>query len=364
MKKVYVFEVHQHRQKSYVGAAPARDLVRMATKVELEAPQDANRPVNPKRLQEIAQFVAESDGMLSSSIVIGTNNNLLSVHPVEGMSDVYYLDFPETETEFKKFENSFEIMDGQHRLFSFLQDYIKLADGEPFDLSFQLYIKPTLRDRRMIFKNTNEKQEKVASNLLMWFRKQLNMLSEKEEKYYGVVALLNNETVSPLKGRIIMSAEKVVGGFKAKQIISILDKANIQTVGTAALDDQQMLKMISEYLSGWENAVGTKISDRDALYGAFSKIAGFRFMVLMLPAFYKQAVADRQSFSADYVKKKIDTLCANNGIAAADIFDKTSEYMKGLGGNPFSSETQITALASDWIQKLGAITNDSFDPLA
>ena len=67
-----------------------------------------------------------------------------------------------------------------------------------------MYITPTLRERRLIFKNTNEEQKQVASNLLLWFRKQLGMLTDKEKAYHPVVELLNNESCSPLKNRIIM----------------------------------------------------------------------------------------------------------------------------------------------------------------
>lgn len=199
------------------------------------------------------------------------------------------MSFPETEAEFADFKDSFDIMDGQHRLFSFLKDYSKLSDDEVFDITFEMYIEPTMRERRLIFKNTNEKQEKVASNLLMWFREKLNMLNEKEQTYHAVVALLNSENRSPLKGRIIMGAEKITGGFKAEQIITLLDKTDIKNISTSItnepLANEKMLKLISEYLAGWEIAIGSKIVDRDKDVSAFSKMAGLRFMIAMLSAF-------------------------------------------------------------------------------
>lgn len=58
MRKVYLFQVTQHNLKRYVGKADPRDLVRLATKVEMKVEQEAQRPVNPKRLEEIATFVS------------------------------------------------------------------------------------------------------------------------------------------------------------------------------------------------------------------------------------------------------------------------------------------------------------------
>lgn len=365
MRDIYLLEVVQHNMKRYVGTVAARDLVRLATTVELQAPQEAQRPINPKRLEEIADFVY-ADGTLSTSIVIGTNNDKLSVEPagIEGIPCLYKMSFPETETEFQAYKDSFDIMDGQHRLFSFLNEYCKLVDDDTFELTFEMYIKPTMREKRLIFKNTNEKQEKVASNLLMWFREKLNMLNEKEQTYHPVVSLLNSETKSPLKGRIIMGAEKITGGFKAEQLITIFDKADIINLASPQLTDQRMLKLISEYLAGWEIAVGSKFVDRDKDLGAFSKIAGLRFMIIMLPTFYEQAINDRSPLNTTYVKDKLNALFASEGMEPKDLFDKNSDYFKRLGSNPFAGETPITLLAKEWSNRLKALSSDSFDPLA
>lgn len=365
MKNVYLLEVKQHSMKRYVGAADARSLVRMATKAELQATQEAQRPINPKRLAEIAEFVS-ADGTLSTSIVIGTKDDRITVEPVrvKGISNLFKMGFPETDAEFKRFKDSFDIMDGQHRLFSFLEDYAKLSDDDIFEITFEMYIKPTMRERRLIFKNTNEKQEKVASNLLMWFREKLNMLKEKEQTYHGVVSLLNLESCSPLKGRIIMGAERITGGFKAEQIITLLDKMDIKNISNGPLSDDKMLTLISEYLAGWENAVGSKIVDRDKDLGAFSKMAGLRFMITMLPTFFEQAINEKASFHQAYVAKKINSLFALYGILPRDLFDKTSDYFKSLGNNPFAAETSIVILAKDWSNRLKSLSSGSFDPLA
>ena len=365
MKDLYLFEVTQHNMKRYVGVASARALVKMATKVELQAVQEAQRPINSKRLSEIADFV-EADGTLSTSIVIGNTGDQIKVEKanIPGLPNLYKMSFPETDAEFAAFQNSFDIMDGQHRLFSFLDEYCKIADTDTFEITFEMYVKPTMRERRLIFKNTNEKQEKVASNLLMWFREKLNMLNEKEQVYHPLVSLLNTETMSPLKGRIIMGAEPVISGIKAEQLITIFDKSDIKNLSSTPLADDKMLILISNYLSGWEKAVGSKFVDRDKDLGAFSKVSGIRFMILMLPAFFEQARHERVAFTADYIDTKLNALFAQNGMLPRDLFDKSSDYLKNIPGNPFSGETPITALAKDWSNKLKSMASESFDPLA
>ena len=367
MKKIYLLEVKQNSERSYVGSASARELARLATTKELNEPQDAQRPIEAKRLDEISEYVLEN-GTIATAIVIGTcSADKLAVHKVENsnMDNLYYMDFPETEEEFEEYKDSFNIMDGQHRLFSFLKDKIKIDESIDYDLVFNMYVTPTLRTRRLIFKNTNEKQKSVASNLLLWFRKQLNMLSDKEKNYHSVVELLNNEVSSPLKNKIIMGAEKISGGFKAEQIINILAKSKIKFLGGQELSDEKMFKLLTEYLGGWEEAVGVKILDKDKNVAPFSKISGFRFMILMLPTFYDKAIADKQPINKKYISDCIKRLVSDGaGIEPYDLFNSNGEYIKSLNGNPFSAETPTTYLAEEWSNKLKNQGSADFDPLA
>lgn len=365
MKKIYLIEVKQNNEVSYVGTASARDLVRLATTKELNEPQDAQRPIEAKRLDEISEYVMKG-GMIATSIVIGTCDERLFINKVEesDYENLYYTEFPETEEEFENYKNSFDIMDGQHRLFSFLADRIKIDDTVDYDLAFNMYIMPSLRTRRLIFKNTNEEQKQVASNLLLWFRKQLDMLSDKEKTYHPVVELLNTESKSPLKGKIIMGAEKIIGGFKAEQIINILSKSKIKTIAGKALSEEDLLKLLSEYLCGWEDAVGVKIADRDKNVAPFSKIAGFRFMILMLPAFYDKAVNDKERFTRKYVSDTIKKMTSIRGYEPYQLFDPNGFYIKSLGINPFGGETPTTVLAEEWANTLKNQASDNFDPLA
>lgn len=52
MREIYLLEVQQHNMKRYIGSISARDLVRLATTVELQSVQEAQRPINSKRLSE------------------------------------------------------------------------------------------------------------------------------------------------------------------------------------------------------------------------------------------------------------------------------------------------------------------------
>lgn len=371
MKKIPLFKVVQHDSVRYVGKADARTLVRMAKRTEMNATQEAQRPIEPKRLEEIAEYITQKSGILSTSIVIATVDDRLDVKELPGIKcdeQLYYMEFPETEQEFKDMENCFDLCDGQHRLFSFLDDYRKILDEEPFDLTFELYLKPTLRQRQLIFKNTNEKQKQVATNLLLWFRAQLNMLTGAEKTYHNVVAHLNNENCSPLKGRIIMGAEHITGGYKAKQIIALFHKVKLVTLGgkTADQNDEEMLRIVCAYLTGWENAVGSKLSERDPNMTAFSKMAGLRYMITLIPSFYAKALRDRERLTSTFVENTVIELYREcNAITPREFFDRTSDYYVTHHPNLFFvSETATVNLATQHASALERLNSEDFDPLA
>lgn len=367
MKRVYLLKVCQHSSVRYIGREDPRTLVRMAKKAEMRAVQEAQRPIDPVRLTQIAAYV-ETGGTLSTSLVIGTTDDRIQVVPVEqsgAESDLYYTDFPETEQEFDRFKDSFELMDGQHRLYSFLPEYCKVTEDIPYMVSFEMYLMPTMREKRLIFKNTNEKQKSVAANLLLWFRDKLGMLTPKEKTYHSVVAALNQEAQSPLRGRIIMGAERVVGGYKENQVIDILSKTDVKNViPLHPLSDEAMFRLISQYLSGWEKAVGAKIAERDKNLGAFSKTAGLRYMVTLLPAFYEQAVKNNQKMTSDFVCQAVkDMYNELYGITPMEFFDRNSDYNQRANDNPFASETATLALAKQHANSLKAMTAPAFDAL-
>ena len=365
MKKLYVFEIVQNKEKSYVGVAPARELVRLATTAELhDETTKFQRVIKESRLGEIAEFVAK-DGVLAGAITIGTiYRDKLEVHKVDDsdLSNLYYIEFPETEKEFEEYKNTFDIMDGQHRLFSFKDGNVIIDPDIPYEITFNLYVTPNLREKRKIFKNTNEEQKAVDPNLLLWFRRKLDMLKLDEISYHPVVEMLNFENGSVLKGRIIMGDETNVGGYKANQIIKIFNKINLEKLLGKSGNTEQYFKIVNSYLAGWEKAAGKKFSIRDNDYAPFYKISGLRFMMLMLPAIYNKARTDRELFTKDFVSKTLYSIFASVSRTPDEIF--SSEYLKGEELNPFSAETPTINFAEIWINKLKDLEKDEFDPLA
>ncbi len=358
MKKILLQKITQFNTVYYIGRIDPRILCKVAKELEMSTTQEAQRPLSEKRVKEIACYV-ENYGILPNTLTLATNNNMLKVNKIEGIEgvdDLYYLDFPNTEEELNAYKNTIDVMDGQHRLYSFHDTIRCLADNIKYQIGFTLFITPTLQERRKIFVTCNEKQEKVSGNLLMWFRSKLDMLSEYEKIYYSLVSKLN--TCHPLKGKIIMSAEKIFRGFKAKEVMEALKNAHIDDlcVANQPLSEDKKVKVISTYLSAWENVVGFSFIGSDAkTAGAAIKMAGLRYMLLLLIPMWDKAINHHKLFNTEFIESTIKELISSYGVLYKDFFLANKTW--------FRDRTAIADAANGSAMKIRTFGSESFNPL-
>ncbi len=355
---------------SFTGVMSARDLSRMTKREDYGEIQEAQRPIKKKKVVDISKHVA-SVGVLPTSVVIATKDDRLEVHEVKGSEPpLYYMEVPEEETEFAKYEDSIMILDGQHRLFSFSDDVVKLSSHQEYDITFSVYIRPTKKLCRRIFKDTNEKQDKVDRVVLINLMKELGLLENTVEgKYYDLIEMLANENGSPLKDRIIMKGEKNPGGIKLPQLIKEFDKIDFDSIfekypeefGDMTTDKKY--RILCNYFEGWEKAVGHKIKNRDKRFAAFSKISGIRFMLKLLPAFIDKAIKDKEKWTVDFVNDTLIAVCSTATLPSSPdgFFDINGDYLVGLQYNPYGSETETKAFAREWAGMIKPSTTD-FNP--
>ncbi len=375
MKRIYLQKNTQRSKEFYTGSCDPRILIRMVGDIQITPDSQAQRPLTGHKVKEIADYVSSEneDGMLPSSVILGTKvRGKLDVVPVHGVVsetgeviELYAMDLPDNEAEFEDYREALDIMDGQHRLFSFREDYLLLKDDVTYEIPFSLYVRPTLTERRQIFKITNEKQDKVDSNLLMWFREKLDMLTPLEKQYHPLVTLLNMENCSPLKGRLIMGSEKIYKGLKAQQLIGILHKAKINDLSAKGepLSKENQLRVICTYLEGWEEYFGFKFSDPKKENGPAAKISGLRYMLLLLPNFWNYSVKKKKKFDSRYVKEMLDSL-----TRAVMVPDGLTIFTYDIFLNSFRGEGATVTMAENHSRKLALQLekedeNEAFDPL-
>lgn len=355
MQKVFLQKITQYNQECYIGKLDPRHLVRVATAIGMSEVQDAQRPLNEKRVKDIASYVSER-GILPNTLTLATKDNRFTIIPNES-GDGYYMEFPSDESEFDAFRDAIDVMDGQHRLYSFLPSLALIQQDVVYEIGFTLYIKPTLIERQKIFISCNEKQEKVSGNLLMWFKEKLKMLTEGENEFWSIVSTLNNEY--PLHGRIIMSAERITNGIKAQQLCFILkaSKINDLTIGGKPLTEENKVKIICTYLSAWENVVDFQFSPPSKGAGAATKIAGLRYMLMLIPTIWDKAITDHRKFDEAFITETLISFISSIGVIREEFFTCPEHKMY------FRDRTATSSFVEESIKKIKGLSAGEFDPL-
>lgn len=370
----------QDQTLSYVGRADPRILVEMAVNSNEEGEEQYQRILSKARVEDLSNYVgkrkAGEPAILPGALILGVRkNSALRIRTITGtLRDesgreseykMAAIDFPETPEEARQYPNTIDILDGQHRLFSFSEGIVKLDPDTPYEMNFTLYDDPSLAERRMIFRTANENQKPVNGNLLMWFREKLGLLKPVEKNFHPIITMLNEREDSPLFGRIIMGDERIPKGYKGQQLIMILEKAKIGelSAGNEPLDQDALYRLLSTYLRAWADACGSSfISPKTG--ETSTKISAIRYMLFMLPTFWNEATDSAQKFNAEFLSGALQQLAHSLAVqSVSDIFAPESFWSYAFRG-----EGATVKLAEDHAKLLKRQMQDqrsrSFNPLS
>ncbi len=291
MQKIQALRYNQKDKEIYIFSADP-NFIKKLVKISDISKNDKNfqRPYDIKRIEEIKTYLLGKDklykkgkniyakGYIPNSIVI----NLSNKYKITEENKNIYINFPSAE-EAKKFENSIEIIDGQHRLLAF-DDECK-SKLKNYKMCFVAFTGLTGDEKKEVFMVLNERQKTVDKNILLRQKKLLNLLLDDEEIRYDIIVKLNNDNDSPLKSRIVLAGEKIKYGLKAKQIDEIFEKSKIistLTDSNGQLSDKKY-KLLLNYFNAWKNEYSNIwFSGNNTL----TKISGFRFIVFLFSGIY------------------------------------------------------------------------------
>ena len=366
MKKVFLIPVAQHDSTFYIGKYDPRKLVKMTDPtIDVNTLQEAQRPLDKKHLQEIADYAShDKQGMLPSSILIASKDTDKLVLKTETSAgeNKYYIEFPDSDVELANYANTIDVIDGQHRLFAFDEKYRDpdFKDSEKYELPFSIFITPSIFVRRKLFTTTNEKQKAVSPNLLLYLKSMLGMLDSAEEAYLPLVNAMNDENMSPLKGRIIISAEKISKGYKAKELIKIFNKAKLADIKINGnpITNEQLVKALSIYIQGWESHY--QLSFKSPGKETMTKISGLRYITLLFETFFDHSINTQKAFDVTFVKTVIQELENAKQLDEGQTLFDDSVLFRGEGATVKLATDDANMLKS----YLASKATNSFNPLA
>lgn len=292
MRKIILTPVHQKETMFWSMVANPRKIAAVMKRATAAEVQENQRPWSLNKVKEIARFVTgwmrvgatshKAMGLLPNAPIISLAERLKIERDEE--TDTYYVMFPETAEELKQYIGSIEVIDGQHRILAFAEDLRDpdFSDDMRYEMIFSVFGPLSKEEKKELFMVTNEKQTKVESNLLRLIKKQLHLLDD-DERLFDLVARLNTDDYSPLKGRIMIGSEVIQKGYKEIQLSKILDKSGVyeKLSKDTGENELKMCKGLSLYLRAWETVY--ELSYKNPGKETLTKISGLRYVLYMLP---------------------------------------------------------------------------------
>jgi DGQHR domain-containing protein len=177
--QLYLFPMNSKRLKTLCYVTPRSH----------DNPEEVQRILDPKRAQEIGEYIKDDTSVLPNAIVVSFTEQV-KVRP-SGTDGQVTIEFPNENGKFAY------VLDGQHRLAGF--DH---SDGIEFDLPVVAFDNVDEHVRGKIFADINSKQVKVSDVHLLSLYYQIKALPSEEAATMSVVERLAKDVDSPLSSKI------------------------------------------------------------------------------------------------------------------------------------------------------------------
>ncbi len=386
MKKIIVHKIQQKDVDFYSMVADPRMVAKLRRKYTAGEKQDVQRPWIEKKVREISEYVAgktkiedkKSLGLIPNSPIINVKGDLkvrseeifIEENGTKKTITQYYIMFPETEEEIVEHENELEIIDGQHRIIAFDEDYIdpNFDSNIIYEMNFSVFSNQTDNERKELFMVTNEKQDKVETNLLRYIKKSLGMLIGDDEVTYDLLDAINRESSSPLYQKIMFGADKIKKGYKETQMSKIFklygvkkfyDNRVIPVYQNEREAVNNFVIIIDNYLSAWEEL--SNVSFQQPESDTITKISGLRYLMYVFPEICDKLINNKEKLLKDNFKNLIskypEALKLEN-IKCVFCDDKGEDNEETIERSlAFRGEGATIALAKSDIQKVLAYVN-------
>lgn len=168
------------------------------------------------RLREIGEYVADrEDGLLPNNIILNLKSNVTIKPDCDGK--IATITFPSEEGEYAF------VVDGQHRIFSFREDYRKLANEQTFELPVVAFHNASDEVVGATFVSININQKPVNRDLLTQMKAILGLLDTDIDKAcVDLIDALEEDSASPLKNRILKFPREKNKWVKTNQLLSVV----------------------------------------------------------------------------------------------------------------------------------------------
>lgn len=188
--------IHQPLGYFYIGVIGSRDLVRISfadrRKIEggqreIEIVSGLERPLSPKKVAELRQYVNNVDASFPTGIILAVNGDDARFDEAEGTMSI------------RDRDNVAKIIDGQHRI-----EGLQAYDGQSeFELNVTIFVDMEMEDQAIVFSTINLKQSVVTKSLVYDLFDYARTRSP-QKTCHQIARLLNSREGSPFHRKIMI----------------------------------------------------------------------------------------------------------------------------------------------------------------
>jgi DGQHR domain-containing protein len=261
------------------------------------------RVTEVSRLKEIAEYISSGmDAILPNNIIV----NLTPQVAVDLDEDGQFatLTFPTAEGDYAF------VVDGQHRLFSFQDEYRKLQNDEVFDLPVVALHNASQEQVGATFVSINVNQKPVNRDLLTQMKAILGLLDNDIDKAtIELIHSLDEDAASPVKNRILRYPKERDKWIKVNQLQPVV---NALLAPGGCLHDKtqaERKQILTAYLTGVKNSFPDAWADEKGKSYALLQASGLQLVIGLLPDLLNRCdFSEGFNYTAETFKRQLEPL--------------------------------------------------------
>jgi len=260
------------------------------------------RVTEPGRLREIAEYLNSGErAILPNNIIL----NLAPEVTIEDQGDgLATLVFPSTEGDFAF------VVDGQHRLFSFEDEYRELPNTENFELPVVALHNATEEMVGQTFVEINVNQKPVNKDLLTQMKAILGLLdTDFENTAIELIHALDEDKQSPLYSRILRFPKERNKWIKVNQLLPVIMGFLVPGGSLYSKSTAERKRIVIAYLEAVRQSFPDAWADADAESYSLLQTAGLQITLGLLPdAMQRCDFSEQFSYTKETFERQLKTL--------------------------------------------------------
>ncbi len=201
---VKAIRVRQPIGEFLVASIPAKqlcdisyfDVRRMLKERDIETYLGIQRPLNPRRVEELQQYVRTIDACFPTAVILAIESRCASYDEESGTLTIKNDPNPEGDQDPIYYRNIAKVLDGQHRIAGLIG-----YEGSDFDVNVSVFIDIDIEDQAYIFSTVNLAQTKVNKSLA-YDLVDLAKSSSPQKTCHNIAVALDQIPSSPFYKRI------------------------------------------------------------------------------------------------------------------------------------------------------------------